>query len=107
MIKTKTHSVATAPKTTTFQMRINDEVKKNVEEIYARSGLTLTDAFNIFLQQTLNVEGLPLLAVADSKAAIKAQAKALLAVELEKGLESAEKEGWISEEEMQLTKQSI
>ena len=83
---TKTLSVATAPKTTTFQMRINDEVKKNVEEIYARSGLTLTDAFNIFLQQTLNVEGLPLLAVADSKAAIKAQAKALLAVELEKGL---------------------
>ena len=56
-------------------MRINDEVKKNVE-------------------------GLPLLTVADSKAAIKAQAKALLAVELEKGLESAEKEGWISEEEM-------
>ena len=104
---TKTLSVATAPKTTTFQMRINDEVKKNVEEIYARSGLTLTDAFNIFLQQTLNVEGLPLLAVADSKAAIKAQAKALLAVELEKGLESAEKEGWISEEEMQLTKLSI
>lgn len=104
---TKTLSVATAPKTTTFQMRINDEVKKNVEEIYARSGLTLTDAFNIFLQQTLNVEGLPLLAVADSKAAIKAQAKALLAVELEKGLESAEKEGWISEEEMQQTKQSI
>ena len=104
---TKTLSVATAPKTTTFQMRINDEVKKNVEEIYARSGLTLTDAFNIFLQQTLNMEGLPLLAVADSKAAIKAQAKALLAVELEKGLESAEKEGWISEEEMQLTKQSI
>lgn len=97
---TKTLSVATAPKTTTFQMRINDEIKKNVEEIYARSGLTLTDAFNIFLQQTLNVEGLPLLAVADSKAAIKAQAKALLAVELEKGLESAEKEGWISEEEM-------
>ena len=104
---TKTLSVATAPKTTTFQMRINDEVKKNVEEIYARSGLTLTDAFNIFLQQTLNVEGLPLLAVADSKAAIKAQAKALLAVELEKGLESAEKEGWISEEEMQQMKLSI
>ena len=71
----KTLSVATVPKTTTFQMRINDEVKKNAE-------------------------GLPLLAVADSKAAIKAQAKALLAVELEKGLESAEKESWISEEEM-------
>lgn len=96
----KTLSVATAPKTTTFQMRINGEIKKNVEEIYAKAGLTLTDAFNIFLQQTLNANGLPLLATADSKTAIREQAKALLAIELEKGLKSAEEEGWISEEEM-------
>ena len=96
----KTLSVATAPKTTTFQMRINGDIKKTVEDIYAKAGLTLTDAFNIFLQQTLNVQGLPLLATSDSETAIKIQAKALLALELEKGLKSAEKEGWISEEEM-------
>ena len=97
---TETLSVATAPKTSTFQMRINPEIKKNVEEIYARVGMTLTDAVNIFLQQTINVQGLPLIASADSKTAIKEQAKALLMMELEKGLKSAKEEGWISEEEM-------
>ena len=93
-------SVATAPKTGTFQMRINPEIKKNVEDIYARVGMTLTDAFNIFLQQTINVQGLPLLATADSKAALTEQAKVLLMMELEKGLKSADTEGWVSEEDM-------
>ena len=93
-------TVATAPKTATFQMRINPEIKRNVEEIYARVGMTLTDAVNIFLQQTINVQGLPLIASADSKSAMKEQAKALLMMELEKGLKSAEEEGWVSEEEM-------
>ena len=96
----KSLSVATAPKTGTFQMRINPEIKKNVEDIYARVGMTLTDAVNIFIQQTINVQGLPLLAAADSKSAMKEQAKALLMMELEKGLKSAEEEGWVSEEEM-------
>ena len=32
----KTLSVATAPKTTTFQMRINGEIKKNVEKRNAK-----------------------------------------------------------------------
>lgn len=93
-------SVATAPKTSTFQMRINPEIKKNVEDIYARAGMTLTDAVNIFLQQTINVQGLPLIASADSKTAIKEQAKVLLMMELERGLKSAKEEGWVSEEEM-------
>ncbi len=93
-------SVATAPKTATFQMRINPEIKKNVEDIYAKVGMTMTDAFNIFIQQTLNVQGLPLLATTDTKSAIKEQAKALLMIELQKGLDSAAEEGWISEEEM-------
>jgi addiction module RelB/DinJ family antitoxin len=93
-------SVATAPKTATFQMRINPEIKKNVEDIYAKVGMTMTDAFNIFIQQTLNVQGLPLLVTTDTKSAIKEQAKALLMIELQKGLDSAAEEGWISEEEM-------
>ena len=93
-------SVATAPKTATFQMRINPEIKKNVEDIYAKVGMTMTDAFNIFIQQTLNAQGLPLLATTDTKSAIKEQAKALLMIELQKGLDSAAEEGWISEEEM-------
>lgn len=43
-------SVATAPKSATFQMRINPEIKERVENIYARCGMTLTDAINVFIQ---------------------------------------------------------
>ena len=32
-------NVTAAPKTTTFQMRINPEVKRRVEDIYASQGL--------------------------------------------------------------------
>ncbi len=81
-------------------MRINPDIKRDVEDIYARVGMTLTDAINIFLQQTLNVQGLPLVPTSESQAAIREQTKILLKMELEKGLKSAEEEGWISEEEM-------
>ena len=53
-----TINVTSAPKTATFQMRINPEVKQRMEDIYARQGLSFTDAVNIFIQQSLNMEGL-------------------------------------------------
>lgn len=53
-------NVTTAPKTGTFQMRINPAVKREVERIYAECGLTLTDAINVFIQQTLNAGAMPL-----------------------------------------------
>ncbi len=34
-------NVATAPKDTTFQVRINSEIKKAVEDIYTKAGMTL------------------------------------------------------------------
>ena len=71
-------NVAVAPKYSTFQARINSEIKKAVEDIYAKSGLTLTDAFNSFIQQSLNVEGLPFIVTANSKNALKEQAMAML-----------------------------
>ena len=37
-------NIASMPKTSSFQMRINPEVKKRAEEIYANCGMTLTDA---------------------------------------------------------------
>ena len=52
-------SVATAPKTSTFQLRVNPDIRTHVEAIYARCGLTLTDAINLFFQQSLNADGLP------------------------------------------------
>ncbi len=94
-------SVANAPKTATFQMRINPEIKAKVEDIYAHCGLTLTDAINIFIQQSINMEGMPLLVTQNSKEAIREQAVNMLMAELRKGeLSAADPKSWISEEDM-------
>ena len=92
-------SVVTAPKTSTFQMRINPEVKRRVEDVYARQGLTLTDAVNMFIQQSLNEDGLPFLASPENTAFKRWKAGKRLVEEAQKGFESAEREGWLSEEE--------
>lgn len=81
-------SVTNLPKTATFQMRINPEVKAKVENIYAHCGMTLTDAVNIFIQQSINIGGMPLLVTQNSKEALKQQAIAILMNELKKGEES-------------------
>ncbi len=94
-----TINITSAPKTATFQMRINPEIKQRVETIYAKQGLTFTDAVNIFIQQSLNVEGLPFLASSENEAYLKAKAMRRFMDEVEKGWDSAEKEGWVSEEE--------
>lgn len=94
-------SVATAPKTSTFQARINPEIKAEVESIYAKSGLTLTEAFNLFIQQSLNVEGLPFLVTSDSKELLREQAIMKLMSELKRGEDSIKSEtDWISQEDI-------
>ena len=94
-------SVANAPKTATFQMRINPQIKKKAEDIYARCGLTLTDAINIFIQQSINTEGMPLIVTQNSKEAIREQAINMLMTELRRGELSAENpEDWIPAEDM-------
>ena len=84
-------NMATMPKTASFQMRINPEVKQRAEEIFARCGLTLTDAVNIFLQQSLNTGGLPFLVTQNSQQALHEQAVALLMAELKRGEDSVAK----------------
>ena len=79
-----TINVTSAPKTATFQMRINPEVKQRMEEIYARQGLSFTDAVNIFIQQSLNMEGLPFLASPENAEYMKAKAMRRLLDEAEK-----------------------
>lgn len=49
----------TSPKNTVFQLRINKEVKDAAEELFSRCGLTLSDALNLFIQQSLNRGGIP------------------------------------------------
>lgn len=92
-------NVTAAPKTATFQLRINPEVKQRVEAIYARQGLTFTDAVNIFIQQSLNMEGLPFLVSPENEAYMKAKAMRRLTAEVQRGWDSAERSGWVSEED--------
>jgi DNA-damage-inducible protein J len=40
-------------------IRIDPQIKADVEAIYARYGMSVTDAINIFLHQSRNVGGLP------------------------------------------------
>ncbi|MBR1496020.1 MAG: type II toxin-antitoxin system RelB/DinJ family antitoxin [Oscillospiraceae bacterium] len=94
-------SVANAPKTSTFQMKINPEVKRRVESVYSRFGLTLTDAVNLFIQQSLNEEGLPFLASPENIAFQKWCVGKRLVEEAQKGFDSAEREGWLTIEEVE------
>lgn len=93
-------NVANAPKTSTFQMRINPEIKQQVEEVYAKQGLTFTDAVNIFIQQSINSNGLPFLASSENEEYLKAKAVRRLMAEFQKGWESGEKDGWVSLDEV-------
>lgn len=94
-------NVSSAPKTATFQMRINPDIKQQVEEVYARQGLTFTDAVNIFIQQSINADGLPFLASPENEEYMKAKAMRRLMSEIQKGWDSAEKEGWLSMEDVE------
>lgn len=93
--------VATAPKTATFQMRINPEIKAAAEEIYANCGMTLTDAVNVFLQQSINVEGMPFLVTKNTGKALREQAVLRLMSELQLGEASVKSPAdWIAEDDM-------
>lgn len=46
-------------KSTTFTFRLKPETKKEAAELFDSLGITLSDAINMFLQQSLIVGGLP------------------------------------------------
>jgi DNA-damage-inducible protein J len=46
-------------KTASLNIRIDPETKQSAEQLYAAFGITVTDAVNIFLRQSLLVGGLP------------------------------------------------
>lgn len=43
----------------TIQVRINSNLKEQVEDIFSRMGLKTSEAIRMFLQQTINDEALP------------------------------------------------
>ena len=46
-------------KTTSMYIRIDPQVKSDVEDIYSRYGMSITDAINVFLYTSRNIGGLP------------------------------------------------
>ena len=59
------------------------------------------DLFNTFIQQSLNVEGLPFIVTKNSKEALREQAVAMLMLDLKRSEERAEIEGWIDADDLE------
>lgn len=79
-------NIVSSPKTDMFRMRISPEVRQNLEAVYAKNGLTLTDAVNVFFQQSLNAGGFPFSVTADNAEIVKAKALSRLIKELDAGI---------------------
>ena len=47
------------PKTASLNIRIDPETKAGAEKLYAQFGITITDAVNMFLRQSLIDGGMP------------------------------------------------
>ena len=84
------NNVVSSAKTDIFRFRINPDVRKQVEDVYEKNGLSLTQAINIFIQQSLNAGGLPFQATEDNVEMIKAKSMERLMQELQTGKESGE-----------------
>lgn len=53
------NNIVSSPKTDVFRLWVNPGVRKELEAVCAKNGLTLTDAINVFFQQSLNIGGSP------------------------------------------------
>lgn len=78
-------NVITAPKTSAFQLRINPQIRDELEVLYASQGLTLADAVNLFFQQSLNSGGIPFLVSDENAILLRQKAYRKLIREIEKG----------------------
>ena len=78
--------IVSSPKTDMFRRRINPEIRQSLEAVYAKNGLTLTDAVNVFFQQSLNAGGFPFSVTADNAEMVKAKALSRLMKELDTGI---------------------
>ena len=46
-------------KSASLYIRIDPQVKADIETIYSKYGMSITDAINVFLYQSRNIGGLP------------------------------------------------
>lgn len=76
----------TAPKTDMFRIWVSPDMRKQLEAIYEQNGLTLTDAVNVFFQQSLRAGGFPFSVTTENAEQIHQKAIEKLARELQRGL---------------------
>lgn len=81
-------NIVSAPKTDSYHFRINPKVRADVEAVYAKSGISFTQAINIFIQQSLNAGGFPFQVTADNAEYMRAEAMKRLMQELDAGKNS-------------------
>lgn len=84
------NTILSAPKTDTYHFRINPEVRAQVEEVYAKSGLSFTQAINVFIQQSLDAGGFPFAVNAENAELLRAESMKRLMKELEAGENSGD-----------------
>ena len=82
-------NIVSSAKTDMFRIRINPVLRKQLEDVYGKNGLTLTDAVNVFFQQSLNSGGFPFEVNENNAEIIKAKAMARLMKELKAAQEDA------------------
>lgn len=70
-------NIVSSAKTDMFRIRINPVLRKQLEDVYGKNGLTLTDAVNVFFQQSLNAGGFPFEVNENNAEIIKAKAMAV------------------------------
>ena len=46
-------------KTSNINIRIDPDIKEQAEHLFSKFGITITDAINMFLHQSINVGGIP------------------------------------------------
>ena len=83
-------NIFSAPKSDTFHFRINPEVRRDIESLYAKNGLSFTQAINIFIQQSFNAGGFPFPVTEENAEYVKAKALGRLMKELDAGKNSGE-----------------
>ena len=82
-------NIVSSAKTDMFRIRINPVLRKQLDDVYGKNGLTLTDAVNVFFQQSLNAGGFPFEVNENNAEIIKAKAMARLMKELKAAQEDA------------------
>lgn len=83
-------NIVNAPKTDSYHFRINPQVRAEVEAVYAKSGISFTQAINIFIQQSLNAGGFPFPVTAENAEYVRAEAMKRLMKELDEGRSSGD-----------------